>query len=64
MNLPKKLVEKRFLEPHRKKFICNYIFYMPPKKEVDNLYKIYFSSIDNSLEDKKSNTKKYNLVYL
>ena len=58
MNLPKKLVENGFLEPHKKKFICNRTFYTPTKKALDNLYKIHFSGRNSSLKNEEVNFKK------
>ena len=64
MNVPEKLVEKRFLEPHKKNFICNRTFYTPAEKALDNLYKIHLSGKNSSLENKQVKFKKNNLVYL
>jgi len=58
MDLPKKLVEKGFLEAHGKKFMCNRTFYTPTKKALENIYKIHFSFADNCANNKQNSHKK------
>ena len=52
MNLPKKLVDKGFLKPHSKKFICNRTFYTPTAKTVDSIYKIHCQNSEKVFLDK------------